>query len=386
MIFLFCYDFPCTKITSFKKITESLMLSKREAVETLKRRKLKFPPFQFQLVSIEEGQSVFNLRPDWLLDVSWRNETRRFAVEYLRDATPKRLREAQREVPATGSYYTPLALADPNIGDTIFPMIMAPFLSEEKLEELAEQEVSAIDLCGNGVVIVPGQWFVFRTGKPNKYRSSAPIRNVYKGQSSLVGRILLERPRFEKLKDIAAEIRARGGELSLGTISKVLKALGEDLVATKDEGIRVVQKEKLLDLLGKNYQGPRDLRRVRGRLPERADMLRTLTSDAQALKTRIAVSGIEYWARMPSSDSSPPVYVESLETLGTQVGFEEGGLFTNVEFRETRDSLVYFDTRDIDGVKWTSPVQTYLDLANGGKREREVAEDLRRRILGGDLA
>jgi len=361
------------------------MLSKREAVEILTRGELKLAACELQLVSIEEEQPLFRRRSDWLLDVSWENETQRFAVEYLKTATPKRLRQAQRDVPASGVAQTLPTLSDPNPRDTILPMIMAPFLSEEKLEELAERQVSAIDFCGNGVVIVPRRWLIFRTGKPNRYRSSTPIRNVYKGRSSLVGRVLLERPRFEKLKDVQDEIRARGSELSLGTISKVLQALEEDLVATKDEGIRVVQEDKLLDLLRENYQSPRDLRRIRGRLPEQPDMLRTLTSEAQALETRVAVSGIEYWARMPSSDSYPPIYVESLKALGARAGFEEGGPFANAEFRETRGPLVYFDTRDSDGVTWASPVQTYLELANGEKREREIAEHVRRRVLGRDL-
>jgi hypothetical protein len=57
--------------------------------------------------------------------------------------------------------------------------------------------------------------------------------------------------------------------------------------------------------------------------------------------------------------------------------FEETPRFSNVSVIETADELVYFDARPSNGYRWISPVQLYLQLVNGGKREQEIATQLR---------
>lgn len=138
------------------------------------------------------------------------------------------------------------------------PLVVFPYLAEKQLQMLAEQGVSGIDLCGNGVVQVPGEMFVFRTGYPNQYPASTPIRNVYQGSSSLAPRVFLLKPRFESVGEVAKEIERRDGQISLGTVSKVLKALDEDLIVRKDgRTTRLLQAEALLDKLAANFQRPR---------------------------------------------------------------------------------------------------------------------------------
>ena len=92
-----------------------------------------------------------------------------------------------------------------------WPMVFCPYLSEERLEELEREGVSGLDLCGNGVVVVPGEWLVRRTGKPNLYPQSFSIKNVFRGTSSLVARVFLRRPIYGMVGEIREEIRKRGG-------------------------------------------------------------------------------------------------------------------------------------------------------------------------------
>ena len=69
-----------------------------------------------------------------------------------------------------------------------------------------------------------------------------------------------------------------------------------------------------------------------------------------------------------------------MESLLKRLGpdLEETSRFANIELLETDENFVYFDARD-DLV--ASPVQTYLELMQGDKRERETAEQLRKTIL-----
>ncbi len=58
--------------------------------------------------------------------------------------------------------------------------------------------------------------------------------------------------------------------------------------------------------------------------------------------------------------------------------FTETDRFANAKFMETKEESVYFDRRPR---LMASPVQTYLELATGEKREKETAEQVRRFIL-----
>jgi len=72
-----------------------------------------------------------------------------------------------------------------------------------------------------------------------------------------------------------------------------------------------------------------------------------------------------------------------LDASGGQ--YEEGKRFTNLEIFQTFSDWVYFDPRSKDGLQIASPIQAYLELANGDPRQRQAAEQIRQRILG-DLA
>jgi hypothetical protein len=48
---------------------------------------------------------------------------------------------------------------------------------------------------------------------------------------------------------------------------------------------------------------------------------------------------------------------------------------------ETEDETVYFDARQQVGFWWTSPVQVYLELMAGDKRDREAAEQVKSLLM-----
>jgi len=84
---------------------------------------------------------------------------------------------------------------------------------------------------------------------------------------------------------------------------------------------------------------------------------------------------------LPSSSNMVSLYVSSADPFLREFGFEETGRFPNVELLETDDPTVYFDRRDLGPIPCISPLQAYLELSNGGKREQEAAEPLRGDIL-----
>lgn len=353
------------------------MLSESTALAKLAQGEPGFPPLEVSLVSAEARVEAPDRKLDWILELTWRDERIRFVVEYTRLSTPKNLRAAINQLQ---SFQGTLDLWDePN---ELYPMLMAPYLGEDDLEELMSRDLSGIDFCGNGIVIVPGRWLIYRTGEPNQYPSSYPIKRIYQGKSSLVGRLLLVQREFDQISDVKREIEARDASISLSTVSKVLQVLEEKLVISRENRrVSVLQPDLLLDELTRNFEWPEDLERVRGKLPDTPDQLPDLARIARESGLKFAVSGSARYAQMPTSDWYPPIYVESLQRFTDEIDFEEGGRFSNAELRETASPLVYFDRREEQDVYWTSPVQTYLGLANGGKREKEIAQEMRPKLL-----
>ncbi|MCK4601324.1 MAG: hypothetical protein KAU28_02585, partial [Phycisphaerae bacterium] len=60
---------------------------------------------------------------------------------------------------------------------------------------------------------------------------------------------------------------------------------------------------------------------------------------------------------------------------------KETDRFANIEILRTDDARAFFDPRVKDGIPYASPIQTWLDLVSGDKRQKDAAKQVRRGIL-----
>ena len=222
--------------------------TEEESLARLRRGEVTFPPLR---LSWEESRAK---GIDGVVRMMWQKTTFRFAPKCKRASNPKTVVTAAEQA-RTMAQATKLR-----------PLVVVSFLDDQALELLESQAVSGIDLCGNGVVIVPGTWYVRRTGNSNLFRAEGAIKNVYRKSSSVVARLFLARPEFDSVQEALDELGRRGGHVTLSTVSKVCKRLEDDLIIErKREGatkLRLVQPEKLLDRLAANYVPPRVTRRL----------------------------------------------------------------------------------------------------------------------------
>jgi hypothetical protein len=136
--------------------------------------------------SIERG----DIEPDVLVQTSWQGRTYAFVGEVKRYGSDKSVSEAAEQA---RKYAERLQ---------VNPLVIVPWLSNEQLLSLEQRNISGVDLCGNGIVLVPGELLVFRTGLPNKFPTSSLMRRVYERTSSLVdspfccGRNITLSPKF----------------------------------------------------------------------------------------------------------------------------------------------------------------------------------------------
>jgi hypothetical protein len=355
------------------------MPTEKEIIEQLRRGKVSLLPLQFRFLEGQPDQAG-KRRFDALVEATWQKSKARFAVQCKSISTPKAF---QNGVNLLRSSQFPKGYR---------PMLIMPFLSQAQLQELEREGISGIDLCGNGVVIAQNKFGVFRSGETNRFPSSAPIKNVYRKNSSMVGRVFLIRPGYDTVQEICSEINRRNilvnrwdkGPMSLSTVSKSLKILEEDLIVGRNAIIRLLQPEKLLEKLTENYVPPKIKERVRLKVPDETGSIQELLrKQAQKLGLPLVATGassVAQFAVMQRGDTLS-VYCPRLDTLAARLPGSRGDRFPNLELLETEDETVYFDAREKGGFWWASPVQVYLGLMSGDKRDRDTAEQVKSFLL-----
>lgn len=310
---------------------------------------------------------------DATISARWGRREYRFVVECKSRSTPRILQQCIAQA---------RAYANP---PESFPMVMVPYLSRKQLLELERLQVSGLDACGNCVIVVPGEILVLRSGQPNKYPDSAPLKNVYRGDASLVPRVFVRHPEYPTVTEIRDEIRGRGGRIALSTVSKALKRLEDDLIIARQRGsIRLLQGDKLLERLAANYQPPKLTLPpvvVRCSLPT-DQLLARVSRICENDGIRLAATGtasVHLYATM-AREPKVALYCADVATVFNHLShhIEVTHRFANLELLETQSEIAYFDPLQSseDRFPWASPLQTYLELMQGDKRDQEAANQV----------
>ncbi|GAC1334016.1 MAG: hypothetical protein NVSMB14_01010 [Isosphaeraceae bacterium] len=350
--------------------------TEKEFIARLRRGETAFPPLNLTWEEEEKKIDGVGRRIDGVIRMEWQKKTFRFVAECKRLSNPKALDAAVEQTRELVQ------------GTNLLPLLVVTYLDEEAIDALEARAVSGIDLCGNGVVIVPGRWYVRRTGNPNLFRAEGAIKNVYRKNSSVVARLFLARPEFVSVQDALEELARRGGRVTLSTVSKVCKRLEEDLIVERKRDkrtkLRLIQPEKLLDRLAANYAPPGVTKRLTGKLngiepPEFRRQLRNWAQKAGEQVARTGASSVGAYAVMARNDMEAYYCTDAsgaVRSLGER--FQPTDRFATVTLLETRDEEVYFDRRED---LTASAVETFLELSSGDKRDRETADQVRKVIL-----
>ncbi|MEP6904083.1 MAG: hypothetical protein ABJA66_20355 [Actinomycetota bacterium] len=311
------------------------------------------------------------------LVIGWKNGAEYFLPEILGQATPK-----QVDLSLFRLEKMTKAASGKKAGDkSVFPIIIAPYLSEQTLNRLADSEISGIDLSGNGVVVIPGKLFVYRTGEKNKFLSNAPIKNVFRGTSSLIAKVFFNQPEYENIGEILNEITKRGGKTTFPTVSKVLKTLEEELLVSKTEMVRLLDAKKLLEKLVKNYRRPQISRTISIKCADLSSALEKMAENAKKQNTLFAWNYPARYTVMPSDTFPMKIYTESIDELLEGVDFGETNRFPDLILLETDEPTVYFDRRKEQESYFLSPLEIFLQLSTEGKREQEAASLMIKKLL-----
>ncbi len=331
-----------------------------------------FPPLKVECES-EQYPNLLSKRkyyPDAVLKFTWREQAYSFITELIAIATPQNLFLGEQKL----KEYFKDSITDKK---KYYPLIVTSYLKPSELERIANNGMSAIDLCGNGVVQIPEKWFIHRSGAKNTFPTSSPIKNIFTGTSSLVARVFFSKDSFGSVNEVLEQILLCKGSTSLPTVSKVLKTLQEELLITKTKTkeIKLLDPKKLLSKLAENYQKPLLKRKLIGKVADLNCFLSQLVSNAKDKEIDLVGLNPNLYAVMPSQPYIK-IYTSNLEELLTEINITETNRFPNIEFNETAETTIYFDKHYSDGFYWASPLETYLELNAGDKREQDTAKQI----------
>ena len=346
-----------------------------DILDAFRNRTVELPPLALELTEAEPRLEADGriLRPDAYIEARWGNRAYAFVAEFKVQTTPKSFvgAIAQLRVYAKSAGLSPL--------------LVSPYLSPERLQELEIMDISGVDLCGNGVVTIPDEMLVVRTGNRNRFPTSRGIANPYQGSSSLVARAFLSRPSYDSVQEVKGEVTRRGGWVSLGTVSKALKSLEEDLMIRRQgRTSALLQADELFDRLAAVFKPPdvkwRKTYRWIGPSEELTDRLRKWRDEL----VLTGAASVESYGIMPR-EKAIQCYCPDIKRVEQGLGsdLEESPRFPDLELIETRDPTVFFDSRGGATVPASSPLQCWLELQAGDKRQRDAATGVREWILSG---
>ena len=339
------------------------------------------PPAQIRLSNGSKTMWSCSERDD-IVEVIWHGRRQQYSFEYKAKSNPQAVEQAMLQAQC---YAAESGLP---------PLVIVPFMSEKLLRTIEQRGMSGIDLSGNGVILAP-DFTIWRSGQPNRYQETRRIQNIYRGSSSLFVRCFLLRGEYLSLNELREYALERldlnntpvsnAAKLTKSTASKVVAELEQEMIIRKD-GRRLVINDAglLLSELSANYRPTLDTPRLTGKtLISASQVWQRLEEMRQNGRLRYGATGLGSAAKYGtlSGPDKLSLYVSNLEAVAELIELQPTRVFPNIELIEEKDDLVYFDARRRDREVWASPVQTWIELAAAGPREREAAQVLRAALV-----
>ncbi|HUT46813.1 MAG TPA: hypothetical protein VMX36_11045 [Sedimentisphaerales bacterium] len=333
----------------------------------------------------ERISSLDGSKVDVFIDFSIQNgPSFKAVVEIKTVATPKNILMGARQLAAY--------LVNDKEPDRV-PLLVAPYIGTKQAKILEEKGISWLDLSGNMSIRVSNRVYIERSGKPNRFPDTAPIKKIFQGTSSLVSRALLLKPEgFKSVNEVYKFINSRNANITLSTVSKVLKSLDEELlIAKKDSFITVTNQEKLLKCLTESYISGvkrREKRIYTFSIPQQ----RYVSMRRNVIKSNYLACGF-YAAGLKglAATDEITIFTKNMAEARKEFDFlEPDAEFWNVKFIETDNDEMWFNSVDIDltiasvisvSVPLVDEIELYLEMMAASPRGPKIAEQLKRRIL-----
>jgi hypothetical protein len=308
---------------------------------------------------------------DFTVGVQFQNHSYHYAVEISSQGYPRYLRES---IGKLQRFHHRSKRHD-------YLVVGAPFITAEGAAICREEEVGYFDFAGN-CRLVYGNIFIERLGQPNRFRQQpTAARNLYGQRSERVLRVLLS-ARNKPWKVIPL---AEAAQVSTGTASIVRSLLLQREWAREiDGGLQLTLPEKLV----KDWVQVWTRRREKPTgyfTPLKLELAEMQMAEfARQTDHAFALTGTAgAWRRAPMTryNRTQAYWEGDPAHLAEALNFKPAEEGANIHLFKPRDTGVFFNREEFNGVPVVAPLQLYLDLMRDPARGEEAADHLWSTVL-----
>lgn len=346
------------------------MISKKQILMELKRRMPELLPVKGLSVQIEEEKHIAKgWNPDLFTFIDFGGKSFVLVGEVAINLSISLLRDRISQLKAY-------------VGgeEARFPLLVSPFLSPLKREECRRAGVFYIDLSGNVYIECYGL-YIERDGFENRFQEKRKGRNPFSDKASLIPRAMIkDRWKWWGVRELANSVR-----LDPGFVSRMIREMEQLGYLKRQEKKACLQDPKgLLD----DWVGQYDFKKNEARRyfcfakgpSEILEKLRQIGVPRDAMYSIGFQAGANLIAPY-SVYNEVHVYLNDyyahLDHFVKTMDLEEAEQGANLVFLDPyyRHS-VFYDCREVKGLRVVSDIQLYLDLYHYPLRGREQAEHL----------
>ena len=259
-------------------------------------------------------------------------------------------------------------------------VLAAPYVSPAAADILWRENIGYVDLSGNCRLCFD-RVYIRIEGRPNKFTQQRDLRSLYSPKAERVLRaLLLEPKRGWKIEELAKKAR-----VSLGQASNVKKLLEDrEWLQRGDNGICLIQPGKLIQEWSDRYSYRKSKAWDFYSMDEPPQIEAKLAIACKDIGLNYALAGFSAAARLAPSVRYQRVmaYVsDRIDQIAERVRLKPVTSGPNVTLFEPYDEGVMAGIQDVDDIRITSPIQTYLDLREFRGRGEEAAEAVLREVI-----
>jgi hypothetical protein len=263
-----------------------------------------------------------------------------------------------------------------------YPVIIAPYVTELGKETCKKIGIGFLDLSGNAYLDF-NFFYLEIEGKPNQFKSPYKLSGLFNPKGERVLRYYLVQGEDESL--LTYRQTAKETSVSLGQVSKVNKKLDElGLWIEGSEGIKTIDKTKLLDLWKDNYRFEKNRMLSFYSMKQISHIEKQIAEFCRANGTQYALtlfSGGNRLAPFTRYNVATSYFSGDIEKMRRDLELKEVPSGPNVQIIIPYDEGMYYKAQEVDSTIVANPIQIYLDLYNYKGRGREQAEFLRERMI-----
>ena len=264
-----------------------------------------------------------------------------------------------------------------------YPVIIAPYLSQQSQELCLAEGCGYVDFIGNARLEF-GSIYIDRKTDETPKNEQRSLRSIFKPKAANILRNLLKEPeRRWRIADLAVT-----SDASAGHVSEVGQALRErEWAAQSKDGLYLIDPDGLLDAWSQEYEQPDGVRvdlytHLHGSALINA--IEELMADYPEPKIAFGSYTAADWLGSYARTGKTYLYADErgLGAFQDHLELQQPQKGPNIEIYVPNEEGVLNDiARFGDHIICTSAVQTYLDLMNSGERGHEAAEHLRKAKL-----